>query len=288
MLKIDLKPHLKRFPYWLKQSLKVNSNAKETRLLLHDLQINTVCQSARCPNIHDCFSRKRCTFLILGSYCTRSCRFCAVKTEKYLEPPDKRELFKIRDAVKRLGMSSAVITSVTRDDLDDGGAGHFVDCVEILKEAKVGLNIEVLVPDFLGKRSSIERIVSAMPHIFSHNVETVPRLYSKVRPQADYQRSLDVLRYVKELDERIFTKSGLMVGLGETRREIYRAMEDLKKAGCDIITIGQYLKPDPCCLEVEEFFHPEEFARFSERARGLGFKRSFCSPFARSSYQRML
>ncbi len=252
--------------------------------MLRELNINTVCQDARCPNIYDCFSRKKCTFLILGNFCTRSCGFCAIETRKDLALPDKEELYNIREGVKRLGVRGVVITSVTRDDLNDGGAGHFVDCIRILKQADPGLSIEVLVPDFLGKKSSIERVVFAGPDIFSHNVETVPRLYNRVRPQADYQRSLDVIRCAKELDRGLLTKSGLMVGLGETREEIRAVMKDLKHAGCDIITIGQYLKPVPRCLEVEEFLRPEEFSRFSAWAEEIGFTRSSCSPFTRSSY----
>ena len=198
--------------------------------------------------------------------------------------PDKRELFNIREAVKKLGLGNVIITSVTRDDLNDGGAQHFTDCIEILRGLDAALEIEVLVPDFLGRRSSIEKVVSARPDIFSHNVETVPRLYDKVRPQADYQRSLDLVRYAKELDPAILTKSGLMVGFGETKDEVYGVMRDLKDAGSDIITIGQYLRPDLHCLKVEEFLHPEEFERFSSWAGELGFKKFSCSPFTRSSY----
>lgn len=253
--------------------------------MLHDLGINTVCEGARCPNIHDCFSRKRCTFLILGSSCTRGCRFCAVKGQGELLPPDRAELFKIRAAVGRLDMRSVVITSVTRDDLIDGGAAHFADCAAILKERDPDLNIELLVPDFLGSRSSVKKVISAKPDIFSHNIETVPRLYSRVRPQSDYKRSLGVLSYAKQLDKNTVTKSGLMLGLGEDRDEVCGVMEDIRKAGCDIITVGQYLKPEASCLEVEGFFHPEEFMRLSDKAKELGFKEVFCSPFARSSYQ---
>lgn len=244
-----------------------------------------MCQSARCPNIYDCFSKKKCTFLILGNYCTRSCGFCAIETKSELLLPDKKEPFNIKEAVERLGVRSIVITSVTRDDLDDGGAGHFADCIAILRDIREDLKIEVLVPDFLGKSDAVERVVRAGPDVFSHNIETVPRLYKRVRPEADYKRSLDVIRYAKELGGPDFiTKSGLMAGLGEAQDEIYKTMQDLKGAGCDIVTIGQYLRPDSECLEVEEFLAPEKFIRFSKWAEDLGFKRFSCSPFTRSSY----
>jgi lipoic acid synthetase len=199
-------------------------------------------------------------------------------------PPDKTELLKIREAVKRLNTCNIVITSVTRDDLDDGGAGHFADCIRILRDFKPGLKIEVLVPDFLGKSDSIEDVIYAGPDVFSHNLETVPWLYSKVRPQADYGRSLDVLRLTKQLRPGIITKSGIMVGLGETRAEIYAVMKDLIEARCDVLTIGQYLKPASWCIDVVEFLEPNEFMRFSKWAEELGFKRFRCSPFTRSSY----
>jgi len=219
--------------------------------------------------------------LILGDYCTRSCRFCAIKTGRVLPLPDKQELFDIREAVKRLGLCNVVITSVTRDDLEDGGASHFADCIKILRESSSDLRIEVLVPDFLGRRYAIDKVILAKPDIFSHNIETIPRLYNRVRPQADYKRSLDLIRYASA---QVTTKSSLMVGLGETRDEIRVSMKDLRKAGCEIITIGQYLRPDSSCLEVEEFLAPEEFTKFSRWAKELGFKKHSCSPFTRSSY----
>lgn len=201
-----------------------------------------------------------------------------------MKAPDKEELLKIKEAVEKLDIKNVVITSVTRDDLSDGGAEHFADCIDILKNSGRGLKIEVLVPDFLGDKRSIEKVAGAKPDIFSHNLETVPRLYSKVRPGADHGRSLDVLRYVKELDPGIITKSGIMAGLGEFREEIRDVMQDMRKADCDIITIGQYLKPGPDCLDVEEFLEPREFDKFSEWAKEAGFKKYYCGPFVRSSY----
>jgi lipoic acid synthetase len=201
-----------------------------------------------------------------------------------LSLPDKAELLKIKEAVKGLNIHNVVITSVTRDDLFDGGAGHFADCIKLLRDFRPDLNIEVLVPDFLGKIDSIEKVVFSLPDVFAHNVETVPRLYSRVRSKADYGRSLNVLRYAKELNPNIITKSSLMVGLGETRPEVYSVMEDLRGIGCDIITIGQYLKPASWCLDVEEFLHPDEFIQFSKWAEEMHFKKFSCSPFTRSSF----
>ncbi len=269
----------------MRQTVKDNEDFIRTREVVSNLGLNTVCQSARCPNIYDCFSVKRCTFLILGKSCTRSCGFCAVEKKKIkLEKPDRKELLKIKEAIEKLDIRNIVVTSVTRDDLADGGAGHFADCINILKGLGKGLKIEVLVPDFLGNKSSIEKVVSAKPDIFSHNLETVPRLYNKVRPGADYNRSLQLLAYAKELNEGIITKSGIMAGMGEFRQEIRDVMDDLRRADCDIITIGQYLKPDSHCLDVEEFVEPGEFDKFSEWAKEAGFKKYYCGPFVRSSY----
>ena len=283
---------MKRFPYWLRQRVRDDEDFTRTRGIISELGLNTVCQSARCPNIYECFSAKRCTFLILGKFCTRTCGFCAInnlsdpvgRRERRPTGSDREELLKIRDAVKKLNIKNVVITSVTRDDLADGGAGHFADCINILRAIGKGLKIETLVPDFLGDTNSIEMVVTAKPDIFSHNVETVARLYNKVRPEADYNRSLEVLMRAKELDSNIITKSGIMAGLGESREDIREVMSDLRKAGCDIITIGQYLKPDSDCLDVEEFLEPKEFDKFSEWAKELGFKKYYCGPFVRSSY----
>lgn len=277
---------MKKFPYWLKRSVKDNENFSRTRGLIAKLGLNTVCQSARCPNIYDCFSVKRCTFLILGRYCTRSCSFCAVEKSRFkLAAPDKKELLKIKEAVEKLGIKNVVITSVTRDDLADGGSNHFADCISMLRRVGRSLKIEALIPDFLGDKGSIEKVVSRKPDILSHNLETAPRLYNKVRPQADYNRSIGVLKFAKELDSSIITKSGIMVGLGEFREEIRSVMQDLRKADCDIITIGQYLKPAADCLEIEEFLEPAEFDKFSEWAKKAGFKKYYCGPFVRSSYE---
>ena len=273
-----------RFPYWLRKSIRYDGAIAEIKAVLHELEVDTVCISARCPNIYECFSKKKCTFLIMGNLCTRACGFCGIENYRGpLKSPSIKELLYIREAVKKLGMHHVIMTSVTRDDLNDGGASHFALGVSMLRELDDCLYIELLVPDFRGRKESIEKIVFVKPDIFSHNIETVPRLYSKVRPHADYMRSLELLRYAKELDGNLITKSGLMVGLGEDRHEVYSVMADLKKSGCDMITIGQYLRPDSSCLEVKEFLHPEEFLVFSGWAKDLGFKKFSCNPFVRSS-----
>lgn len=219
----------------------------------------------------------------MGNSCTRNCGFCAIGPCDDPQPPDKRELFDIKEAVSRLGARNIVITSVTRDDLSDGGAGHFADCVEILRGGAHALNIELLVPDFLGRKDSIEKVISSGPDVFAHNIETVPRLYDRVRPGADYKRSLGVLKLAKESAPHLLTKSGIMVGIGEERKEIYETMNALRDVDCDILTIGQYLKPDSGCLDVEEFLRPGEFDKFSKWAEEMGFKKFSCSPFTRSS-----
>lgn len=223
--------------------------------------------------------------MILGRYCTRKCRFCSIQSDKNIfAAPDRDELLRIREAVERLKARRVVITSVTRDDLEDGGAGHFADCVDVLKRHDNTLNVEVLVPDFKGDKNSVKKVIFAGPDTFSHNIETVPRLYVDVRPGSDYNRSLNVLRYAKNSAPLMGIKSGIMVGLGETEEEVFRVMKDLRNAGCDIITIGQYLKPGNGCLEVKDFLHPDKFGRFSSWASELGFIKYSCSPLTRSSY----
>ncbi|MBU1888260.1 MAG: lipoyl synthase [Candidatus Omnitrophica bacterium] len=285
MLKANSNYRSTRFPSWLRQAVRSDPEIEATKKLISELRLNTVCQGSRCPNIYSCFSKKKCTFLILGRYCARNCRFCCIENnKKTFQPPDRDELLRIKEAVKRLGARKIVITSVTRDDLEDGGAGHFADCINILRETNHELKIEVLVPDFQGRAESVETVIAARPDIFSHNVETVPRLYTDVRPMSDYKRSLSVIHNAKKKARGADIKSGFMVGLGETEAEVYSVMEDLRRSGCDIVTIGQYLRPDSKCLEVKEFVTPEKFERFSEQARKLGFKEYSSSPFTRSSY----
>lgn len=253
-----------------------------TSSLIEELKLETVCESAKCPNRTECWSQKTATFMILGNVCTRPCGFCSVpkgKTEQVeLDEPER-----VAEAARRLGLKHVVITSVTRDDLKDGGADHFYKCVLAVREA-TGAAVEVLTPDFMGKRESIARVVEAKPEVFNHNTETVPRLYHRVRRNAEYQRTLDLLEQVKQIDPQMITKSGLMLGLGETIEELFEVLADLRKVGCDMLTLGQYLQPSPTHLPVERFVPPEEFDEIGEQARKLGFSFVASGPFVRSSY----
>ena len=280
----------RRFPPWLKKRLPSGPEAAQTRRLIEELDVATVCHSARCPNIWECYARGVATFMILGDTCTRGCRFCGVAkdTPGPLDPDEPR---RVAEAVKRLGLRHAVITSVTRDDLPDGGAAHFVATIEAVRAANPATTIEVLTPDFLGDRDAIRRVVEAGPAVFNHNVETVPRLYPAVRPGADYARSLNVLssarvlRAATALRPELLTKSGLMVGLGETPGEVEAVLADLRSADVDVVTIGQYLQPTRQHLPVAEFIPPEMFRQYEARAAELGFAAAFCGPFVRSSYR---
>ncbi|MCK4591063.1 MAG: lipoyl synthase, partial [Candidatus Latescibacteria bacterium] len=242
------------------------------------------CESARCPNIAECFGQGVATFMILGDVCTRNCRFCAVNSGT---PPalDSDEPHRVAQAVQKLDLSYVVITSVTRDDLPDGGAGHFAETIQQIRIAMPHTPIEVLVPDFQGSRGALQTVVGAQPEVLGHNVETVPSLYRTVRPEARYARSLKLLELVKNLDSRIYTKSGLMLGLGESKEEILSVLEDLREAGCDILTLGQYLRPSKTHVEVKRFVPPEEFQEYKTAAVQLGFPAVAAGPFVRSSYR---
>ena len=276
---------LEQRPAWLKKSIINTPDFGATVAVLKEYGLNTVCQSARCPNIFDCFSRKTATFLILGNTCTRNCSFCAVKKGRPVNA-GVDEPQRIVEAVSALGLSHVVITSVTRDDLPDGGAGQFVKTIEALKNKKGdAVEIEVLVPDFKGDRKALEAVAGASPDIFSHNIETVPRLYRSIRPQADYKRSLEVLRFAKEIKPDLSTKSGIMAGLGETRTEVVSVMTDLRNTDCDIFTVGQYLKPSTEQIAVERFVTPDEFMDFKKIGLEMGFEKIESGPFMRSSYK---
>jgi len=277
-----------RFPPWLKKRIPTAGQAAEVGRLLAELHLATVCSSARCPNLAECFARGTATFLILGDSCTRSCRFCAVKKA----PPGPlrdEEPEAVAEACGRLALRHVVITSVTRDDLPDGGAGHFARTIRAVRRRLPKAVIEVLTPDFQGSTAAVETVLAARPDIFNHNVETVQRLYPTVRPEADYRRSLDVLAYAKrravEGNLALHTKSGLMVGLGETADEVRECLADLRRAGCDMLTIGQYLAPSPEHVPVARFVDPDEFAAWEAEARAMGFKAVAAGPFVRSSYQ---
>jgi len=273
-----------RFPDWLKKRVPASETIDEVHKILNRHHLHTVCQEARCPNLGECFSRKTATFMILGDTCTRNCRFCAVK-KGTPSPPDIKEPENVARAVAELGLSYVVITSVTRDDLPDGGAGQFAKTINAIKRlCGEKTLVEVLVPDFKGGFFSLEKVLKAHPFVLNHNLETVPRLYREVRPGADYYRSLKLLKKCKELSPHVYTKSGLMVGLGEKKEEVIEVMKDLKDASCDILTIGQYLRPSPEQLEVKEFILPEVFSYYKEIATSLGFAYVASSPFVRSSY----
>jgi lipoic acid synthetase len=260
------------------------SEAHRVKSLLRRVKLNTVCEESRCPNISECFGQGTATFMILGDRCTRSCSFCNVKRGSP-KPPDPEEPYRILKAVKSLGLRYVVITSVTRDDLPDGGAQQFAACVRVLKEGLKEVKVEVLIPDFGGLRSSVERVVSEGPDVVAHNVETVPRLYGTVRGGADYRRSLRVLRTVKETDPSVITKSALILGLGERREEVLRVMEDLREAGCDVLTMGQYYQPSLRHHPVVRYYSREEFEELKEIAYSMGFKFVASGPNVRSSYR---
>lgn len=270
-------------PPWLTVRAPSVDSLRQMKPYLSDLGLHTVCESAMCPNIGQCFGKRTATFMILGDVCTRACRFCAVAKGKPA-PLDPAEPTKVAEAVAGLGLRHAVITSVTRDDLLDGGAGAFAETIRAIHERAPGTIVEVLIPDFGGDRESLRMVVEAAPEIINHNLETVPRLYATVRPQAVYPRSLELLRRVKELNPAIPTKSGLMLGLGETRDEVLAVMDDLRGIDCDMLTLGQYLRPSQWHLEVVEFITPEAFAEYRQIAEDKGFKSVASAPLVRSSF----
>ncbi|MHA1708011.1 MAG: lipoyl synthase [Candidatus Heimdallarchaeaceae archaeon] len=272
-----------RKPEWLRIGNMDREKIKEVQQLLRKLNLHTVCEESMCPNIGKCFEKKTATFLVMGDICTRNCRFCDISFGKP-QPLDPNEPDHIVEATKKLGLKHVVITSVTRDDLKDGGAGHFAKITEKLREYDENLIIELLIPDLKGREKDIQTIVNSKPNIINHNVEVVPRLFRKVTPQANYQTSLKLLKTVKEMNPQIFTKSGIMVGLGETREEVIEVMKDLRAVKCDILTIGQYLKPPSSNLEIEEYVHPDVFKDYENTAYNLGFEFVASAPFVRSSF----
>src|SRR5690349_12947821 len=272
-----------RKPDWLRVKAPVSKEYHETRKLMRALGLNTVCEEAACPNIGECWKQKHATVMILGSVCTRACAFCNVATGKP-DQLDPHEPEHVAEATAALGLAHIVVTSVDRDDLDDGGAGHFVRVIEAIRKRAPATTIEVLTPDFLHKPGAIEMVAAAKPDVFNHNLETVPRLYPEVRPGARYFQSLRLLDTVKRIDPAMFTKSGLMVGLGEDRGEVLQVMDDLRAADVDFLTIGQYLQPTPKHHAVERFVPPDEFEMFKRHAMGKGFMLVAASPLTRSSH----
>jgi lipoic acid synthetase len=275
---------LRRLPRWLKREVPKSNANHFTSDLLRELRLETVCENAKCPNRMECYSQKTATFMILGNVCTRPCSFCAVQRGRP-EALEADEPERVAEAAHRMGLKHVVITSVTRDDLPDGGAEHFYRCVLAVR-ARTGATVEVLTPDFVLCRHGVDRVVAAKPEVFNHNMETVPRLYRRVRgPRSDYRWTLDLLRRVKKLNPSIRTKSGLMLGIGETPDELLDALADLRDADCDFLTLGQYLQPDPRrYLPVARYVPPEEFDELGRMARAMGFKKVASGPFVRSSY----
>ncbi len=273
-----------RLPEWLRLKLPVSDTFSHTRALLDELKLHTVCESAKCPNHWECWSKGTATFMIAGDRCTRACGFCAVTTAKPLAL-ETDEPLRVAEATRRMKLKHVVITAVARDDLKDGGAEHFRQTIEAVRQLNPGIVIEVLVPDFNESDASIENVLNANPHIFNHNLETVRRLTPSVRHRATYDRSLSVLAKVKEKrGDTIHTKSGLMLGLGETEAELFTAMEDLRRAHCDILTLGQYLQPTLKHLPVVEFIPPAKFAAYKLRGEQMGFTHVASGPLVRSSY----
>lgn len=271
-------------PAWLRRPLPTSPTFARTRALIRELNLHTVCESAKCPNHWECWSRGTATFMIGGDRCTRACRFCAVTTARPL-PLDPGEPLRVAEATRRLGLRHVVITAVARDDLADGGADHFRQTIEAVRRLNPSVVIEVLTPDFNDREESIATVLSARPHIFNHNLETVRRLTPQVRHRATYDRSLSVLARALRLSQgRVLTKSGLMLGLGETPEEVLQSLRDLRAVGCEIVTLGQYLRPTWEHLPVIEYISPEQFAWYGEQARRLGFRHVASAPLVRSSY----
>lgn len=275
-----------RLPEWMRIKKPVPGSMNRMEKLIKNKDLHTVCHEANCPNRSECFDKGSVTFMILGKNCTRNCQFCNV-THKDAMPVDPDEPQNIADAVADLGIRHIVITSVTRDDLEDGGAGQFVKVIEAIRGLGQNISIEVLIPDFQGSKEALDKVIKAKPNVIGHNMETVPSLYVDVRPDAKYNQSLDVIDYVKKMDSTIYTKSSIMVGIGETYDEVIKVMEDLRKSDCDIITIGQYLQPSKDHMAVTHYVEPKTFEEYEVKAKELGFKAAACGPFVRSSYNAL-
>ena len=274
---------IKKKPNWIRSKLLNSKEFFTTKSVINQNNLVTVCQEANCPNITECWSKRHATFMIMGDTCTRACGFCDVKTGK----PDKLDPFepyKISNAVKKLNLKHVVITSVDRDDLPDGGSQHFFEVIKTTQKNNPNTSIEVLTPDFLRKGEAYKKVLEANPDVFNHNIETVPSLYRKVRPGARYFGSLELLKNSKQINKNVFTKSGLMVGLGETKDEILQVMDDLISADVDFLTIGQYLQPSPKHFPLVRYYHPDEFNELEQQAKAKGFLLVSSSPMTRSSY----
>lgn len=273
---------MKRLPDYLKRPIINTETTKTVRNILKNHCLNTVCENARCPNKNECYTKQTATFLIMGNVCTRNCRYCNISSG-VPEPLNENEPKEVANAIKELGLKYAVITSVTRDDINDGGAEHFARTIEEIRKISPETKIEILTPDFNGDKNSLDIIIKAMPEVFNHNIETTKQIFKKARPKGNYQTSLEVLKYVKD-NSNIKTKSGLMVGLGETFEEIEETFKDLKNVGCDIFTVGQYIQPSKKHLEVDKYYTLEEFEQIKNLAKKVGFKHFQIGPLVRSSY----
>ena len=271
-------------PVWLRRKLPDPEALKKMRGLLQRLALNTVCEGALCPNQGECFGQGTATFLILGRTCTRNCTFCAIPSEEHPPAPDPGEPDRIAQAAAELGLTHVVLTSVTRDDLEDGGSSHFAQTVKALKKRNPQIVVEVLIPDFQGSPTALEKVVESDPDIINHNLETVPRLYPEVRPQAMYSRSIDLLKMVKGFNPGKITKSGLMLGLGEEKEEVLQVMANLRSVSCDLLTLGQYLQPSGRHHPVVRYIPPEEFEEIRREGEEMGFRGVFSAPLVRSSF----
>ena len=281
---VEPKTQQRRHPTWIKARMPSGGNYAELKKLMRDLQLHTVCEEARCPNIGECWNSRTATFMILGDVCTRRCMFCAVKKGTPGGIVDTDEPRRLGEAVGYLKLNHIVITSVNRDDLTDGGASVFAECIAEARKHRPGCTVEVLIPDLEGNWDALSVIVQAHPEVLNHNTETVSRLYRRVRPYANYQQTLNLLRIGKQLDAQILTKSGLMVGLGETVTELLETMQDIRNTECDILTIGQYLSPSPRHLPIQRYYTPEEFEELKEAGLEMGFRHVESGPLVRSSY----
>lgn len=271
-------------PDWLRVKAPQWERVGNVKEILRDLSLNTVCEEASCPNIGECFSHGTATFLIMGPACTRACPYCDIDFEKKPKALDPTEPSRLAEAVRRMNLNHVVITSVNRDDLPDGGASQFVQCIEAIRVVSAKTTIEVLIPDLCGNWAALEVILQAHPDVLNHNMETIPRLYRRVRPQGDYERTLELLRRSHQIAPWVYTKSGIMVGLGETDAEVRQVMQDLRSVDCDILTIGQYLQPTPKHLAVQQFVTPDQFAEWQQFGESIGFLQVVSSPLTRSSY----
>lgn len=274
---------MKRLPEFLKRPIIDTEKTRTVRKILKTKCLNTVCENARCPNKNECYTKNTATFLIMGNNCTRNCRYCNITCERP-EPLDINEPLHIAEAVKDLGLKYSVITSVTRDDIPDGGAEHFANCIYKIRELTPDVKIEILTPDFKGSKDSLDKIIKASPDVFNHNIETVRKVFKTARPQGNYDTSLEVLKYIKE-NSNLLTKSGLMIGLGETLDDIEETLTDLKNVDCDILTIGQYIQPSKQHLEVKKFYTEDEYENLRNLAQKIGFKHYQIGPLVRSSYR---